>query len=146
MPFAKVAKDAKEMEDDVSKAVLDASFKIHTELGPGLLESVYEVVLAHELRKVGLSVERQMPIPVVYDGLQFEVGFRADLVVQDLVIVELKAVETLTNAHRKQLLTQLRLSGKSLGLLLNFSCVRLKEGIIRVANGLPTKQNDPPSF
>ena len=134
------------MEDDVSKAVLDASFKIHTELGPGLLESVYEVVLAHELRKVGLSVERQMPIPVVYDGLQFEVGFRADLVVQDLVIVELKAVETLTNAHRKQLLPQLRLSGKSLGLLLNFSCVRLKEGIIRVANGLPTKQNDPPSF
>ncbi len=133
-------------EDDISRKILDASFKAHTELGPGLLESVYEVVLTHELRKVGLSVERQVPIPTVYDGIQFEAGFRADLVVHNLVIVELKAVEALTNAHRKQLLTQLRLSGKRLGLLLNFSCVRLKEGIIRVANGLPAKHDDPPSF
>ncbi len=133
-------------EDDVSKKILNASCKIHPELGPSSLESVYEVVLAHELRKEGLSVERQVPIPIVYDGIRFEAGFRADLVVHDLVIAELKAVEILTNAHRKQLLTQLRLSGKRLGLLLNFSCSRLKEGIIRVANGLPTKLDDPPSF
>ena len=133
-------------EDDIFRKILDASFKAHTELGPGLLESVYEVVLAHELREMGLSVERQVPIPIVYDGLQFEAGFRADLVVHELVIVELKAVEALTNTHRKQLLTQLRLGRKRLGLLINFSCARLKEGIVRVANGLPTKHDDPPSF
>ncbi len=114
-------------ENEVSRMILDASFKIHSELGPGLLESVYEVTLAHELKKAGLTTERQVPIPIIYDGIKFEVGFRADLVVHDLVIVELKAVEALTNAHRKQLLTQLRLSKKRLGLLLNFSCGRLKK-------------------
>ncbi len=133
-------------EDEVSKKILDACFKIHTELGPGLLESVYEVVLAHELRKTGLAAERQVSIPIVYDGLQFEAGFRADLIVHDLVIVELKAVEELTNVHRKQLLTQLRLSKKRLGLLINFSSLRLKDGIVRVANGLSTVRDDPPSF
>lgn len=133
-------------EDDVSRRILDASFKIHTELGPGLLESVYEVVLAHEMRKMGLRGERQVPIPIVYDGIQFEAGFRADLIVHDLVIVELKAVEALTNAHRKQLLTQLRLSKKRLGLLINFLSLQLKEGIVRVVNGLPNTPRDPPSF
>ena len=133
-------------EDDISGKILEASFRIHTELGPGLLESVYEVVLAHELRKMGLGVERQVPIPIIYDGLRFEAGFRADLVVHDLVIIELKAVEALTKVHGKQLLTQLRLSKKRLGLLLNFSSLRLKEGIVRVVNGLPTEPDDPPSF
>ena len=133
-------------EDELSRTILDASFKVHTELGPGLLESVYEVTLAHELRKAGLTAERQVPIPIIYDGIQFEVGFRADLVVHDLVIVELKAVEALTNAHRKQLLTQLRLSKKRLGLLLNFSCARLRDGVVRVVNGLPIERHDPPSL
>ena len=133
-------------EDEITGKILEAAFKVHTELGPGLLESVYEVTLAHELRKMGLVADRQVPIPIVYDGLQFEVGFRADLIVNDMVIVELKAVEALTKVHSKQLLTQLRLSRKRLGLLLNFSSLRLKEGIVRVVNGPLSKPHDPPSF
>ena len=95
---------------------------------------------------MGLEVERQVTVPIVYDGIQFEVGFRADLIVNDLVIVELKAVEALTKVHSKQLLTQLRLSKKRLGLLLNFSSLRLKEGIVRIVNGRPNRVDDPPSF
>ena len=131
-------------ENEVSEKVLGAAFKVHTALGPGLFESVYEVVLAHELRRRGLEVERQVPIPIHYDGITFEEGFRADLIVGGLVIVELKAVETPTKAHHKQLLTQLRLSGKRLGLLLNFSVAHLRDGISRIANGLPSPP--PPSI
>lgn len=124
-------------ENHIAKAVLDAAFEVHTVLGPGLFESVYEVVLAHELRARGLSVERQVPIPIRYKELSFDEGFRADLLVADLVIVELKSVEALHPVHAKQVLTQLRLSGKRLGLLLNFGEVHLKNGVKRLVNGLP---------
>lgn len=124
-------------ENHIAKAVLDAAFEVHTVLGPGLFESVYEVVLAHELRARGLSVERQVPIPIRYKELSFDEGFRADLLVADLVIVELKSVEALHPVHAKQVLTQLHLSGKRLGLLLNFGKVHLKNGVKRLVNGLP---------
>ncbi len=106
--------------NELSKAILDAAYHVHTALGPGLLESVYEVVLAHELQKRGIKTTRQEAIPIRYDGLEFEAGFRCDLVVEDLVIVELKSVETFAAVHAKQLLTQLRLSNRKLGLLINF--------------------------
>ena len=122
-------------ENELSKQILDAAFSIHTRLGPGLLESVYEVILAHELRKRSLTVERQKPIPIHYDGLVFDEGFRADLIVESLVIVELKSVDALSAVHAKQVLTQLRLSGLKLGLLINFGEVHLKNGVKRLING-----------
>ena len=124
-------------KNQLAKFILDAAFTVHTRTGPGLLETVYEVVLAHELRKQGLHVQRQVPVPIRYDELEFEEGFRADLLVEDKVIVELKSVEKLAPVHGKQVLTQLRLSGQKLGLLINFGEVHLKDGIKRVANGLP---------
>lgn len=128
-------------ENQLSKVILDAAFKVHTKTGPGLLESVYEITLAHELRKLGLRVERQIPIPIHYDELTFDEGFRADLLVEDKVIVELKSVEKLVPVHGKQVLTQLRLSNRRLGLLINFGEVRLKDGIERIANGLPEQKS-----
>jgi GxxExxY protein len=122
-------------QNEVAKKVLDAAFLVHTKLGSGLLESVYEVVLAHELRKVGLTVERQKAMPITYDGLLFEEGYRADLLIEGLVIVELKSVAALTAVHAKQVLTQLRLSGLKLGLLINFGEAHLKNGIKRIING-----------
>src|SRR5438445_13511588 len=101
-------------ENELSKLILDAAFKVHTKTGPGLLESVYEITLAHELRKQGLRVERQVPIPIRYDELVFDEGFRADLLVEGRVIVELKSVEQLLRVHSKQVLTQLRLSDRRL--------------------------------
>ncbi|MBC8096959.1 MAG: GxxExxY protein [Akkermansiaceae bacterium] len=130
-------------ENQLSKIILDAAFKVHTKTGPGLLETIYEVTLAYELRKQGLRVERQVPIPIHYDELVFDEGFRADLLVEDKVIVELKSVEKLASVHSKQVLTQLRLSNRRLGLLLNFGEVHLKHGIERVSNGAP---NIAPSF
>jgi len=124
-------------ENQLSKIILDAAFKVHTGTWPGLLESVYEVTLVHELRKAGVRVERQVAIPIRYDDLTFDEGFRADLLVDGKVIVELKSVEQLTRVHSKQLLTQLRLSGHKLGLLINFGESHLKNGIERVVNGLP---------
>ena len=124
-------------ENELSKMILDAAFKVHTRLGPGLLETVYEVVLAYELRKAGVQAERQVPIPIRYDELTFDEGFRADLIVEGKVIVELKSVEKLIPVHSKQVLTQLRLSERRLGLLINFGEVRLKDGIERIANGMP---------
>jgi GxxExxY protein len=124
-------------ENSIAKTVLDAAFAIHTKLGPGLLESVYEPVLAYELAKRGMTVRRQVPIPIRYDELCFEEGFRADLLVDGCVVVELKSVEVLAPVHGKQVLTQLRLSGHRLGLLINFGEVHLKDGIKRIANGLP---------
>jgi len=123
-------------ENQIAKIVVDASIAVHRELGPGLLESVYEVVLAHELQERGLPVTRQVPVPIEYRGLRFEEGFRADIVVGDKVILELKSIESVTNAHKKQLLTYLRLTGKKLGLLLNFGEDLMKKGITRTANGL----------
>jgi GxxExxY protein len=123
-------------ENHVAKIALDAAFAIHTKLGPGLLESVYEAVLAYELAKRGVVVRRQVPIPIRYEALCFEEGFRADLLVDECVVVELKSVEALVPVHGKQVLTQLRLSGHRLGLLINFGAVHLKDGIKRIANGL----------
>ena len=124
-------------ENQLSKIILDVAFQVHTRTGPGLLESVYEVILAHELRKRNVRVERQVPIQIRYDDLVFEEGFRADLLIEDKVIVELKAVEKLIPVHSKQVLTQLRLSDGRLGLLINFGEARLKDGIERIANGMP---------
>ena len=124
-------------ENEIVKMVLDAAFKIHTNLGPGLLETVYEAVLAYELNKRGVLVRRQVAIPIRYEELTFEEGFRADLLVGESVVVELKSVEALAPVHGKQVLTQLRLSGHRLGLLINFGEVHLKDGIKRIANGLP---------
>ena len=128
-------------ENEIAKKVLDAAFLVHTKLGPGLLESVYEVVLAHELRKVGGVVERQKPMPISYDGLVFEEGYRADLLVDRKVIVELNSVAALSGVHAKQVLTQLRLSGLKLGLLINFGEAHLKNGIKRIINGQLEGQN-----
>ncbi|CAN5287290.1 GxxExxY protein [soil metagenome] len=130
------ATGAKVSENEVARRVLDAAFEVHTTLGPGLLESVYEVILAHELRKTGFSVERQNAIPIHYDGLKFAEGFRADLVIDGIVIVELKSVQALSAVHAKQVLTQLRLANCRLGLLINFGEVHLKNGIKRIVNGL----------
>ena len=123
-------------ENQIAKQIVDAAYHIHTRLGPGLLESVYEVVLAHELRKRGLVVRRQVSVPVFFDGLRFDEGFRADLVVDDQVVVELKSVETVAPVHKKQLLTYLRLMDKRLGLLVNFGEALIKDGISRVVNRL----------
>ena len=119
--------------DDVARQIVDAAFKVHSTLGPGLLESVYEVCLVHELSKRGLKVLRQVSLPVIYDGLQLDAGFRLDLLVSDCVIVELKVVELLLAIHRAQLLTYLKLSGHRLGFLINFNVPLIKDGIIRLA-------------
>jgi GxxExxY protein len=123
-------------ENDIAKIVVDTAFKVHRVLGPGLFESVYETVLAHEIEQREFAVERQKVIPINYEGLVLDEGFRADLVVGDKVIVELKSVETLAPVHKKQLLTYLRLADKRLGLLINFGANLIKDGIFRVANGL----------
>ena len=123
-------------ENEIAKIVVDAAIKVHRALGPGLLESVYEIVLAHELAKRGLKVERQVPISIEYNGLKFQEGFRADIVVEEKIIVELKSVENIQPVHKKQLLTYLRLADMRLGLLINFGSPLLKDGISRVVNGL----------
>lgn len=123
-------------ENTISRMVLDAAIEIHRELGPGLLESVYETILAHKLGAEGLSVRRQVPIPLVYRELEFDVAFRADLVVEEKVIIEVKTVEKLNPAHKKQLLTYLKLANLRLGLLLNFSEELMKHGVVRVVNHL----------
>ncbi|MBW4566862.1 MAG: GxxExxY protein [Tolypothrix carrinoi HA7290-LM1] len=123
-------------ENEVAKEIVDAAYKIHTTLGPGLLESVYQAVLEYELRNRGLRIEADQPIPVVYEGVHLEVGFRADLIVENKVIVELKSVEAVHPVHKKQLLTYLRVANKRLGLLINFGAFLIKDGIPRVVNGL----------
>jgi GxxExxY protein len=122
--------------DDITGAIVDAAIKIHRELGPGLLETVYEVVLARALERRGFRVERQKCIRFEYDGMMFEEGFRADLLVEEGVVVELKSVEKLSPVHSKQLLTYLRLMRLPVGLLLNFGHVTLKEGLHRIVNHL----------
>ena len=123
-------------ENDISREIVDTAFQVHTKLGPGLLETVYEVIMAHELKKRGMHVERQMPVPIEYEDLKFEEGFRADLVVNGLVVIELKSVDKLAKVHKKQLLTYLRLMDRKLGLLINFGENLIKDGISRVVNGL----------
>ena len=122
-------------ENEVSGQIVDAAIKVHTALGPGLFESVYESALAYELEKRGLRVVRQQPIPVIYENIRFEEGFKADLLVEDLVLVELKAIERIAPVHKKQLLTYLRLSKKRVGLLINFNVELVKDGITRIVNG-----------
>ena len=121
--------------DEISAAVVDQSIRIHRELGPGLLESVYEVVLAGALGRIGLKVDRQVPVDIRFDGLSFPAAFRVDLLVEGRLIIEIKSVERLTNLHAKQVLTYLRLTKQPVGLLLNFSGETMKEGIRRVVNG-----------
>ena len=123
-------------ENEIAKIVVDAAFQIHKKLGPGLLESVYEVILAHELKKRGLKVERQVPVAIIFEGIRFDEGFRADIIVEDKVIVELKSVEKVSRVHKKQLLTYLRLADKRLGLLINFGAELIRDGISRIVNGL----------
>jgi iron complex transport system substrate-binding protein len=122
--------------DEITGAVVDAAMKIHMELGPGLLESVYEAVLARALERRGFSVERQKAVRFEYDGMVFEEGFRTDLLVERRVIVELKSVEKLAPVHSKQLLTYLRLMNLPVGLLINFGAATLKEGLHRIVNNL----------
>jgi len=129
--------DMKEL-DVITAAIVDASMRLHTELGPGLLESVYEVVLARALRKRGFHVEQQKPVRFEYDEMVFEEGFRVDLLVERHVVVELKSVERLAPVHSKQLLTYLRLLNLPVGLLINFGAATLKEGLHRVVNNLPS--------
>ena len=123
-------------ENEISQVVLDAAFKIHSALGPGLFESAYKQCLAHELLKQDLLVEFEKPIPLIYKSKRMELGFKADLAIEEKVLVEVKSVESLKDLHKKQLLTYLRLSGCKLGLLINFNEVLLKDGIKRIANNL----------
>jgi GxxExxY protein len=123
-------------ENAIAREIVDAAFRIHTTLGPGLLESVYESVLAYELTRRGLHIARQQAIPVVYENVRIDEGFRADSIVEDKVIVEIKSVEELGHVHKKQLLTYLRLADKRLGLLINFNTELIKNGITRIANGI----------
>ena len=123
-------------ENEIAKIVVDAAYHIHRRLGPGLLESVYENVLAYELKKRGLKVKRQVPVAIVYDAIKFDEGFRADLIVEEKVIVELKSVENVVPLHKKQLLTYLRLNDRKLGLLINFGSELIRDGISRIVNGL----------
>ena len=122
--------------NEVSGSVVDAAMKVHTALGPGLLESAYEACLLHELRKRGRKILSQVALPVVYDGVKIDVGYRIDLLVEDVVIVELKAVEKLLPIHDAQLLSYLKLGGYRLGLLINFNVLHLKDGIKRKVNNL----------
>jgi GxxExxY protein len=123
-------------ENEIGAIIVDAAVTIHRELGPGLLESVYEVILAYELGQRGLLVTRQVPIPIRYKQMMFEEAFRADLVVESKVVIELKCLEQINEAHKKQLLTYLRLTGCKLGFLLNFGEALMKRGITRTVNGM----------
>ena len=122
-------------ENEIGEIIVDTAVGLHKELGPGLLETVYEVILAHKLKEKGLIVKRQVAVPIVYAGIRFDEGFRIDLLVNNKVIIELKSVEKLHKAHKKQLLTYLKLKDCKLGLLLNFGEALMKDGISRVING-----------
>jgi GxxExxY protein len=123
-------------ENEISKVIVDSALTVHRELGPGLLESVYEVALAHELKQRGLDVQRQIPVTIKYRGIVFDEAFRADIVVDKRVIVELKSVEQINEAHKKQVQTYLRLTGCKLGFLLNFGEALMKRGVTGVVNWL----------
>ena len=131
--------------NEISAIVLDTAIDIHRRLGPGLLESVYQAVLAYELTRRGLRVEREVPIPVVWDDMRIELGFRADLIVEGLVLLELKSVEALARVHKKQVLTYLHLTNLQLGLLLNFGAALMKDGVRRIVNELDESHAEPQS-
>ena len=119
-------------EDQISRIILDSAFKVHTKLGPGLLESAYRICLAYELRKAGMTVEEEKPLPLIYEDIKLECGYRIDILVNSKVIIELKTVETFTAIHQAQILTYMKLSGCHLGLLINFYVKSLKDGIKRL--------------
>ena len=123
-------------ENEISKVVVDLCFKIHKQYGPGLFESVYEEIFCYELGKVELDFKRQYPVPLIHEDIKMEAGFRADVIVMDKVIVELKSVETLADLHYKQVQTYLKLTGCKLGLLVNFNVALIKDGIHRIVNNL----------
>ena len=123
-------------ENKIGTIVIEAAIAVHRELGPGLLETVYEIILARELQDQGLTVDRQVPVPIQYKGIRFDEGFRADVIVSGKVILEIKSVERATAAHKKQVQTYLRLTGYKLGYLLNFGEALMKSGITRCVNGL----------
>jgi GxxExxY protein len=123
-------------ENELSKIIVNSSFEIHQKLGPGLLESVYEEILFHELKKHNLYIERQKGIPLIWDGIRLDLGFRADLIIENKVIIEVKSIETIAPVHWKQVLTYLKLTGLKLGLLINFNEALIKEGISRIVNNL----------
>ena len=123
-------------ENELSKIILDSCYRIHSALGPGLLESVYEEALVYELRKRGISCGQQVEIPVIYETVRLDAGFRADIVVEEKVIIELKSLDEIKPVHKKQLLTYLRLSRMKLGLLINFNVESMKNGITRIVNNL----------
>ena len=123
-------------ENEIGTICIETAIAVHRELGPGLLESVYEVIMAYELGRRGLKVERQTPISISYKGMLFEEAFRAELLVADKVVIELKSVEQISKAHRKQIQTYLRLTGMKLGYLFNFGDALIKDGIVRAVNGL----------
>ena len=122
-------------ENEIGKIVVDTALTLHKELGPGLLELVYEVLMTHELQDRGLTIKRQVPVPIEYKGIKFDEGFRADIIVDDKVILELKSVENVTKTHKKQVLTYLKITGCKLGYLLNFGDELMKGGIFRIING-----------
>lgn len=123
-------------ENEISFKIRGAIFKVFNALGPGLLESAYEAVLAYELTFMGLNVKTQVPLPLVYNEIKLDVGYRLDLLVEEKVIIELKSVEYISDVHHKQLITYLKLSGKKLGLLVNFNCNEIDQAIFRKVNGL----------
>src|SRR5438045_5973122 len=127
-------KELSQQEEQIGKAIVNAAYKVHKELGPGLLEKAYEVCLAHELRKSGSDVKRQIDIPIVYDGIQFDEGLRLDLLVNDLVIVELTAVDLVNPVWEAQIISHLKLTGLNLGYLINFNVPLIKDGIRRFIN------------
>ncbi|HOW98109.1 MAG TPA: GxxExxY protein [Kiritimatiellia bacterium] len=129
-------------ENELTREIIAAAMRVHSALGPGLLESAYEACLAHELSRHGLAFERQKALPVMYDGIQIDCGYRIDLLVNDSVMVELKAVDVLLPIHHAQLLSYLRLSGKTLGLLINFHEAHLRDGIVRKINH-PRRTSEP---
>jgi GxxExxY protein len=124
-------------ENEIAKVVVNTAYQIHTRLGPGLLESAYQAVMVYELRNCGLKVESEVTMPIHYNGITLEAGYRADIVVEKRVIIELKSVEKIADVHKKQLLTYLRLANMHLGLLINFNTPLIKDGITRIVNGLP---------
>jgi GxxExxY protein len=123
-------------ENEISKIVLDIAFKLHTDVGPGLLESAYEAALAHDLIENGLLVETQVPVPFVYKDVKLEVGYRIDILINKIVVLEIKSVEQIAPVHFAQTLTYLKLADKKLGLLINFNTKHLKDGIHRIVNNL----------
>lgn len=122
------------LEEEIATAIVHAAYKVHKTLGPGLLEKIYEICMAHELRKAGYEVKRQVRIPVVYDGLQFDEGFRVDLLVHELVIVEIKAVEAINPVWYAQVISHLKITQLNLGFLINFNVPVIKKGIKRFIN------------